>query len=130
MKYQAEEFYPTPKSLLEKITVGVDWGKVNSVLEPSAGKGDIADYIMEKRQSRFYNETDIDCVEIDPDLQCVLKGKKYRVVHDDFLTFNTYKKYDLIFMNPPFSNGATHLLKALDMQKSGGGIFLSQKPPA
>jgi len=25
-------------------------------------------------------------------------------------------------MNPPFSNGAAHLLKALDLQKNGGAI--------
>lgn len=45
------------------------------------------------------------------------------IVHDDFLSFRTFKKYDLILMNPPFSNGDKHLLKAISMQKrTGGGI--------
>ena len=43
------------------------------------------------------------------------------IVHDDFLTYHTYKTYDLIVMNPPFSNGDEHLLKAIEMQSRNGG---------
>jgi len=42
-----EQFYPTPKSLLDKITASLKWSKITSVLEPSAGKGDIADYVKD-----------------------------------------------------------------------------------
>ena len=46
-----------------------------------------------------------------------------RIVADDFLRFNTYKHYDYIIMNPPFSEGEMHLLKAIQMQvKNGGSI--------
>ena len=44
------------------------------------------------------------------------------VVFDDFLQYDPFKEYDLIVMNPPFSNGCTHLLKALDVQKRGGSV--------
>ena len=44
------------------------------------------------------------------------------VVHDDFLTYTPYKRYGLIAMNPPFSCGARHLLKAIEMQQYGGQI--------
>ncbi len=44
------------------------------------------------------------------------------LVHDDFLSYKSFKRYDLIVMNPPFNEGAAHLLKALDMQKYGGSI--------
>lgn len=44
-----------------------------------------------------------------------------RCVGDDFMSYHTYKVYDLIFMNPPFSEGAEHLLKALEMQSRTGG---------
>lgn len=44
------------------------------------------------------------------------------IVGDDFLSFHTYKRYDLIIMNPPFSCGEKHLLKAIEMQKNGGQI--------
>lgn len=120
-----ETFYPTPEYLLEKITMGIKWEKLNTVLEPSAGKGDIVEFIKNKVYSYTHlrKGPDVDCIELDPDLRCTLKGKDMRVVHDDFLTFHTFKKYDLIIMNPPFKDGAAHLLKALDMQKRGGAVL-------
>lgn len=113
--------YPTPKTLLDKILSGVDFYKVKTVLEPSAAKGDIVDYIKER--CRYNHEIDIDCIEINEELQSILKGKGYRVVFNDFLSFNTFKKYDLIVMNPPFDKGCDHLLKALKLQERGGRII-------
>lgn len=126
----SEDFYPTPESLLDKITVGLEWPKVKYVLEPSAGRGNICEYVKKKCESYKYGyhrtplEMDIDCIEIEPELRAILKDKGFRVVHDDFLTYHTYKHYDLILMNPPFSIGARHLLKAIEIQQtSGGGII-------
>ena len=45
-----------------------------------------------------------------------------RVVHDDFLTFQTKRRYDAIVMNPPFDHGDLHLLHALDLMQDGGQI--------
>lgn len=123
MKFMKEEFYPTPRPLLDKITKNIRWSQIKNVLEPSAGKGDIADFVKEAVKANYRYDCDIDCIELDEELRATLKGKEHKVVHDDFLTFKTYKKYDLIIMNPPFSNGAAHLLKALDMQKNGGSIL-------
>ena len=118
-----KEFYPTPKELLDKITEGINWEQLQSVLEPSAGKGDIADYVKQKYKKETWNrDLDIDCIEIDDTLCQTLKGKELRVVHNDFLTFNTFKHYDLIIMNPPFSDGAKHLLHALSLQRDNFGI--------
>ena len=119
-----KEFYPTPKELFDKITEGIDQNKLQSVLEPSAGKGDIADYVKEKYKKETWNrDLDIDCIEIDNTLCQTLKGKELRVVHNDFLTFSTFKHYDLIIMNPPFSDGAKHLLHALSLQKDNFGVI-------
>lgn len=118
MLFNSEEFYPTPTELLDKITVGINWWTVGTVLEPSAGKGNIADFVRDKNENM-----DIDCIELDPELRSTLTGKGFRVVHDDFLTFRTFKTYDLIIMNPPFSDGASHLSRALEMQKDGGNII-------
>ena len=121
-------FYPTPINIINKMLYSIDFKLINSVLEPSAGKGDIVNEVIEKLKyahSYYYNKSvvwDIDTIEIDENLQHVLKGKGYRTVHNDFLTYNTYKKYDAIIMNPPFSTGDKHLLKALEMQESGGQI--------
>lgn len=128
-----KEFYPTPESLIEKMLDGVNLNAIKSVLEPSAGKGSIVDALVEGKEEYFLeaklyhkysvDKSNIDTIEIDPDLQSVLKGKGYRVIYDNFLLFHTYKHYDLIIMNPPFSNGEKHLLKALDIQKRGGAII-------
>lgn len=82
-------------------------------------------YINEKYTSAFETHyLDIDCVEINQNLKYILEGKNYRVVDSDFLNFTTEKKYDLIIMNPPFSNGDLHLLKAISLQKRFGGQIL------
>lgn len=126
----SEDYYPTPDSFLKEITDGMDWENIYYVLEPSAGKGNIVEHVITCKKNWGIHHcwgkrnVDIDCIEIEPELRAILKGKEFRVVHDDFLTFHTYKHYDLIFMNPPFSVGARHLLKAIEVQSvTGGGII-------
>lgn len=163
---QAEKgFYPTPLDVAYKMLDGIDWLCIQSVLEPSAGKGDLIACMMRSRISDMKNaynrfNLDVDCCELDPYLRQILKynfseeklhelykqdkpgcddrwsrdkglqmemdvidGCDLHIVHDDFLTFHTYKKYDLILMNPPFADGDKHLLHALEMQKNGGCVI-------
>lgn len=118
-----KNFYPTPKHLIKKMLSGIELSN-KLILEPSAGKGDIVDCIYEEIKSSYYRKyVEIDCIEIENELQSILKGKGYKVIFDDFLTFQTYKKYDIIVMNPPFDNGEKHLLKAIEMQKDGGMVI-------
>jgi hypothetical protein len=121
------DFYPTPTNLIRKMLSFIDFKTIRTVLEPSAGKGDIVEHIekqFKNTHSYYRNEKkyDIDSIELDNNLRHILQGKNYRVVHDDFLNYNTYKKYDAIVMNPPFSQGDKHLLKAIEMQQQGGKI--------
>lgn len=123
-------FYPTPSKLAGKMLSCVDWTTVFSILEPSAGKGDLADavsrFVNDTRNSRrvfiHQREPYIDCIERDSDLAALLRGKGLHVVHDDFLTFRSFKQYDLCIMNPPFDNGDEHLLHALSLMERGGQI--------
>lgn len=126
------EFYPTPSSLAGQMSALVDWKNVQTILEPSAGKGDLADFACRCASSKVWKSHKdykrpseimkrVDCIEVDENLRHILTGKGYHVVHDDFLTFNSIKHYDLIIMNPPFSNGDEHLLKAISLQRNGGG---------
>jgi hypothetical protein len=124
-----KDFYPTPSHLIHKMLNGIDFTLINTVLEPSGGKGDLLDAVKDKlkysRNNFNYNREqkfDIDTIEINENLQHILRGKNYRVVHDDFLTYQSYKKYDLIVANFPFSDGGKHLLKAIEMQQNGGTI--------
>lgn len=125
-------FYPTPPALCDKMLEGIDFLLVESILEPSAGKGDLAQKVFEHwRRDNFrkvgrdapIGKCNMDCIEIDPDLRHILRGRGLRVVHDDFLTYDTYKRYSLVVMNPPFDRGADHLMKAIELQeRHGGGI--------
>lgn len=125
-----KEFYPTPQNIIDKMLFDLDFTMIKSILEPSAGKGDIVEALKKKEGNhnkyygKQYYQFDIDCIEADQNLQHILKGKNFRVVYNDFLTYNTMKEYDLIIMNPPFSNGYKHLLKALELQKRNGGAVV------
>ena len=122
MKFDIDDFYPTPANLISNMLSGVALDRVHTVLEPSAGKGDIAKRLRKVQEGRSRRSFDIDAIEIDADLRHVLKGEQFRVVHNDFLGFDTFKRYDLVIMNPPFSNGDRHLLHALKFVKGGGQL--------
>lgn len=107
-----KDFYPTPTSIASLMKSKIK-GEVKTILEPSAGKGDLI--------GLFYNREIIDAIEIESYLRDILKFKNINVIHDDFLTFESYKKYDLIFANFPFSDGDKHLLKAIQLQEKNGG---------
>lgn len=128
-----KELYPTPESVARKMTGLVDFKKVESILEPSAGNGDlaaaaIAAYDARRYRNTYDRESDpfladvVDLVEIDDKCRAFLKSKKANVIADDFLKLQTFKRYDLIIMNPPFSDGVKHILKAIEMQRYGGQI--------
>ena len=176
---QNSEFYPTPESLVEKMLSTIKLEECQTILEPSAGKGDILRVVAQKSNTMYgrwgSRDLDIDCIEVDPHLRQILKynfseeretSLKHRkqeieysrrwdsesqdyiyqtaaerleykeckaelltffsngihIVHDDFLTYSPFKQYDLIIMNPPFSNGDKHLLKALKIQSKGGKV--------
>lgn len=111
------DFYPTPRELFIKLTGGVR-NISGRILEPSAGKGDMIRYLREGKYGRIREDVRIDAIENDPRLVNLLMGEGISVVWDDFLTYETYKEYDFIVMNPPFSNGVDHVLKALDLAEN------------
>ena len=133
---QDKQFYPTPKSLLkliendfkEQLKCFHDEYKFDiRVLEPNAGKGNIATHLRDywgRYNTDITPRCKVDCIEIDNTLQATLKGLNFPVVCDDFLYFNTFTKYDLIFMNPPFANAEDHLMKAIKLQEKYGGRIL------
>jgi len=129
-EHNSSGFYPTPDSLAMKMLDGIRWDYISTILEPSAGKGNLADAVNRRWKihhgSRYRSEdkgADIDCIEVDPNLRAILKDKGFRVVHDDFLSYTTCKKYSLIVMNPPFESGAKHILKALQLLTDGGQLI-------
>ncbi|WP_417790270.1 LPD38 domain-containing protein [Terasakiella pusilla] len=111
-------FFPTPKSLIDNMVTeaGIEHGM--EVLEPSAGKGDIADVLREAGAK-------VDVVEIQHSLREVLEEKGHNVVEFDFLKLDPKdKQYDRIVMNPPFEKyqDVEHVKHAYTLLKPGGRL--------
>ena len=103
---QALQFFPTPESLAREIVEIADIRQGESTLEPSAGQGNIAQFMPSP-----------DCIELDPKNRAILEEQGFRVVGEDFLKFTSSASYDVIVMNPPFCKrqDALHILKAISM---------------
>ena len=93
------------------------------ILEPSAGTGSIMDYLAESYGYKAPKANMYAC-EINPELVMVLQGKGYKILADDFLSYKPSHTFDLIVMNPPFSNGDEHLLHAWDILWTGDVVCL------
>lgn len=119
-----QEFYPTPSHIVSKM-LGYISKDARNYLDPSAGKGNIADYIKSARCG-YYNGSHgrVDVIECEPDLCQILRGKEFDIVGYDWLEYNGVSYYDAIVMNPPFSNGDKHLLKAWDFLHDGEIVCL------
>lgn len=168
-KNAQENFYPTPPEVAAAMLKGIDLRKVSTVLEPSAGTGNLI-RALARVSVNINDKLNIDVVELDPNLRTLLtytyggqakeklrdeqyelerksrsddplsvqeeerlheirreikiigQVKDFYVVHDDFLTFDTRKRYDLILMNPPFADGDAHLLRAISLLAPGGQL--------
>ncbi len=114
----AIDFYPTPDWLVSKMLARVK-GSPKVILEPSAGKGVIVDAL---KKSQWFDR--ILAIEKDQEMQTLLFGKGVNVVDSDFMTYSGADKFDLIIANPPFSNGAQHLLRMIDIMYNGQIICL------
>jgi len=123
---QNKNFYPTPKETIKLMWDMVDDNKnIQNILEPHGGKGDIIEYINSTCHRNYnYYKKNISTIEKDPDLRALLQGKKFNVIHSDFLQFTGEEQFDLIIANPPFDDGVTHLQHAIDVMYNGQIVFL------
>lgn len=112
------DFYPTPKVVIEKMLNGVTVFQ-KTILEPSAGKGDIVQYLSNN------GAKEVLACEIDSHLRSILENKPCRLIEDDFLnlTSDLVSHIDLIVMNPPFSKNVEHILHAWEIAPSGCHII-------
>lgn len=110
------DFFPTPKETAQRMVAeaGIEPGM--TVLEPSAGNGNIAEAI----RAAGVNP---DVVEQSSKLREILEAKGFNLAGRDFMDV-TDGQYDRIVMNPPFSNGqdAEHIRHAYELLKPGGKL--------
>lgn len=112
-------FFPTPKTIVENMIDMADIKPGHEVLEPSAGKGNIAQEIKLSAPN-----ANLDVVEFNAGLSTLLEVKGFNVVGSDFLEYKG-KMYDRIIMNPPFENfqDIDHVKHAYSLLKPGGKII-------
>lgn len=112
-------FFPTPKNVIERVFELADIkGDSPLILEPSAGRGCILDYIRERIPHAgflFY--------EINTDLVKILELKGWNCHESDFLDSKPIV-VDYTLMNPPFEKFADihHVRHAYKFLKTGGRL--------
>jgi hypothetical protein len=112
-------FFPTPKELADRMVVLAELQEDDEVLEPSAGKGDLADAVTRYcKHSQI--ETTLTCIETHYELCQILELKGYQTYRSDFMAVQG--TVDKIIMNPPFEKGldAQHVMHAYQLLKPGG----------
>lgn len=112
-----KDFYPTPQNVIDIMTQGENLtGK--TILEPSAGKGDIVNYLAAAGVKNV-----IAC-ENNEDLKKILQTK-CSIIESDFLSLTSDKisHIDFIIMNPPFSADDKHILHAYNIAPAGCRII-------
>jgi predicted RNA methylase len=109
-------YFPTPYSIVTQMIKAAGIREGQSVLEPSAGSGNIADRLA------FDHCAAVECVERHASLADILRDKGHNVQQCDFLGFEPLSPFDAVIMNPPFEGGADvrHVRHAFTMLKKGG----------
>lgn len=114
--FQGIDFFPTPPALVDQLIAEAGIKPGMKVLEPSAGKGDIADALRRAGAQ-------VDAVELGGPPRAILEAKGHNVVGGDFDTYEAPAGgYDRVVMNPPFSRDAEHVRRAFDMLAPGGRV--------
>jgi hypothetical protein len=114
-------FFPTPDGLIDIMIDRAELDNGMTILEPSAGLGNIPDRII----ARGY-DCNIDCCERQKSLVEILGLKGYKVPAYDFFDLNPFP-YDRIIMNPPFEKGqdVEHVTRAFNQYLKEEGILVS-----
>lgn len=111
------DFYPSPSEVIEEMMQGHNiTGK--TILEPSAGKGNIIDWLSQNGAGNV-----IAC-EKSTELTKILQTK-CKVIANDFLTVasDQISHIDFIVMNPPFSEAEKHINHAFEIAPPGCKII-------
>ncbi len=122
----APQLFPTPPDLAARVVELADIRPGHTVLEPSAGTGNLVRAIRDAAP-----EAIITAVEINRELALALaqvlggRAEGFTATHADFLSLNgELGQFDRIVMNPPFERGADidHIRHAYAKLKPGGRL--------
>jgi 16S rRNA G966 N2-methylase RsmD len=111
------DLYPTPNDVIFSMLEGTEINN-KTILEPSAGKGNIIDYLNQNGAKEvLFCESNEDLAHI--------SSQKARFLQSDFLSLESSEvsHIDLIVMNPPFSADEKHILHAYNIAPAGCTII-------
>lgn len=118
-------FFPTPEQVVRRMLQEAELESGMTVLEPSAGIGDIVVAALDAGALVDYVEINLKLIQI---LGLKAVGGKCSGKQMDFLEITPPTleghKYDRVLMNPPFENGqdAEHVRHAYEFLKDGGRL--------
>ena len=116
-------FFPTPPAVIEMMLAEASIEEGDTVLEPSAGTGNIAEAAKNAGAK-------VVALEVNSTLAEILEEKGFDVAGRDFLDHD--EKYDHVLMNPPFEKGQDidHVRHAYELLNPGGRIvaIMSEGP--
>ena len=93
--------------MADKLLDGVDWDMIETVLEPSSGKGNIVDRIAAAWNDNRWRgrrasdrSVNVDCIEIDPYLRSILQyeygGQKESEIRERLRVLDEKQKYNTV----------------------------------
>lgn len=110
-------YYPTPEPIVEQLLDLAELEVGCEALEPSAGRGAIA-------EAAAARGVIVDCIELDAARAEHLRvgGYAREVTNADFLSVKVERRYQRVIMNPPFADrqDIRHVERALRFVQPGG----------
>ena len=109
----------TRQIVIDQILNGLDLSN-KDILEPSAGKGHLVEGILKA----FPKVKSIDCVELNKENREILFERLFNVVGNDFLKFETNRRYDYVIAAPTYKNNVDveHIMHMYKFLRVGGQI--------
>ncbi|TQK44454.1 methyltransferase family protein [Streptomyces sp. SLBN-118] len=112
-------FFPTPEPTVERLLDLAELEPGCEVLEPSAGRGAIAEAVAARGAV-------VDCVELDAARAEHIRAGGYarQVTTADFFSVQVRRRYQRVIMNPPFAGrqDILHVERALRFVQPGGHL--------
>jgi predicted RNA methylase len=105
----------TPEPMADHLIKLAGISAESKVLEPSAGIGSIADRVKKVTSN-------VDCVELMRSFQEILRLKEHNVIGGNLFDLEAEPVYDVVIMNPPFSEECRHIRHAFGFLKPGGTL--------
>lgn len=111
-------YFPTPYHIAQQMVEMAHIGAGMTILEPSAGTGELAEVIRQKMPPGC----DLSVIELHSQRAQILRSKGFSLIAKDFLTQHGH--WDRIIQNPPFEIGQDiiHVRHAYDCLHPGGRL--------